>query len=142
MSQAEEIAMTTFSAIAREFPLLSCREVSDFPGQIAVLFPEQNGLEHDVLLSLDGEDELQFSVGNFLLEWFPCTEEERVEAYTRAVCGFLRGEYRVVEYWRGSSCIKAQLQQPSRSGWNTIGTWSKLHWPSLRKLEQRILANA
>jgi hypothetical protein len=141
-SQPEEVARATFSVIVAEFPALSYAEDSAYPGEIAVLFPEQHGLSHEVRLSLGGEDELQFSVGNFFLEWFPCTEQERKEAYIQAVCGFLRGQYGVVEYWRGGSCIKARLQRPSSSGWETIGTWSRLRWPSFLKPEQRVLANA
>jgi len=141
-SQPEEIARSTFTAISAEFPGLAHRECGDYPGEIAVLYPEQNGLKHEVRLSLGGEDELQFSVGNFFLGWFPCTAQDRVDSYTQAVCGFLRGEYRVVEYWRGSSCIKAKLQRPSSSDWETIGTWSTLRWPSFRSPVQRVLANA
>jgi hypothetical protein len=79
-----------------------------------------------VWLALQNNDELHFSVEHFWLEWYPCTKPSRVSEYIAAVIGFLSGEYRVLEHYRGKRCVKAELQAPSDGGWQTIGTWSNL----------------
>lgn len=141
-TQAEIIAKQAFSEITRQFPHLTVRENKDHPVELSLTIPEQDGLKHEVWLGFQNADELHFSVGHFWLEWFPCTESEKVRSFVDAVSGFLHGQYRVLEHHRGTNCIKAELQRPSSDGWETIGTWSRLHLPSFQKVAFKVVINA
>jgi hypothetical protein len=126
----EAIARTAFAEIAARFPRLTMVENHGEPVEISITIPVQPGLSHKVWLCLQNQDELHFQVGNFWLEWFPCTKPDRVERYLDAVSGFLSGRYRVLEHYRGTKCYKAQLQSPEDETWCTIGTWRTI-WISL-----------
>ena len=142
MSEATEaIARAAFDEIFARWPQLRWTENLDDPVEISITVPEQVGLKHQLWLALQNEDELHLQVGNFWLEWFPCTDPDRTRAYINAVSGFIAGSHRVLEHFRGDDCFKAQLQMPDGSGWLTIGTWSKLGLPSFRSTTQRVVAN-
>lgn len=120
------VARQAIAEIAARFPSLQMIEEPEAPVELSILMPVQPGLNHKVWLALQSNDELHFSVGHFWLEWFPCTKPSRVAEYIAAVIGFLSGEYRVLEHYRGERCVKAELQAPSDAGWKTVGTWSNL----------------
>jgi hypothetical protein len=126
---AETVARHAFSEIAARFPSLNIVENVGDPVEISLTIPPQPGCKYSVWLCLQNFDELHFSVGNFWLEWFPCTKPERVKSYIDAVSGFLSGKYRVLEYYRGEKCVKAKLQAPQSEKWRTLGTWSTLALP-------------
>jgi hypothetical protein len=137
----ESIARRAFAAIFDQFPNLSVIEEHNPHVEIGVVIPAQAGLEHQIWLALQNNDELHFVVCNFWLEWFPCSDPARVESYIAAVSGFLAGRNRVLEHYRSGRCFKAELQQPSGSSWGTIGTWSRLRWPSFRKTTHKEVIN-
>ena len=141
-SEPEEIARRAFAAILGHFPQLSATEEANANVEISLVLPEQSGLTHQVWLALQNRDELHFSVGNFWLEWFPCTDPAKADSFIGAVVGFLAGHYRILEHYRNSKCFKAELQQPHEGSWQTIGTWSRLTWPSFQQTtyQQRINA--
>lgn len=140
--QTETIARQAFAEIAARSPHLMIIENPDDPVQVSLGLPVQPGLKHSVWLGLQNEDELHFSVGHFRLEWFPCTDPGHIEQFVESVCGFLSGRYRIIEYSRGRSCFKAELQRPSRNGWETVGAWSRLCWPSSQRSQVTELVNA
>lgn len=120
------IARKAIGDIAARFPSLRMIEEPDAPVELSIRLPVQPGLNHEVWLALQNNDELHFSVGHFWLEWFPCTKPSRVDEFISSVIGFLSGQFRVLEHYRGKRCVKAELQAPSNGGWQTIGTWSNL----------------
>lgn len=120
------IARKAIAKIATRFPSLTMIEEPNVPVELSIRLPVQPGLNYEVWLALQNNDELHFSVGNFWLEWFPCTESSRVKEYISAVTGFLSSQYRVLEHYRGKHCVKAELQAPSGGDWKTVGTWSNL----------------
>ena len=130
-----EIAKRTFSEIETRFPHLQTIVDEGVPVEFSVTLPVQPGLKHKVNLNLQNRDELHFSASHFWLEWFPCSQPARVDEYIAAVSGFLSGEYRIVEHYRGNTCVKAELQSPQKTDWKTIGTssdglavpWAKKH---------------
>jgi hypothetical protein len=128
MKPAAELAVAreAIAVIAGRFPSLRMIEEPEAPVELRIRLPVQPGLNHQVWLALQNNDELHFSVGHFWLEWFPCSKPSRVCDYIAAVTGFLSGEYRVLEHYLCKRCIKAELQAPSNSGWQTIGTWRTL----------------
>ena len=126
----ETIARAVFVEIARRFPSLRMVENHDDPVEISITMPVQPGLSHKLWLCLQNGDELGFSVGgHFYIEFFPCTKPGRVEKYLDAVTGFLSGQYRVLEYYRGTKCYWARLQKPEDGRWRTIANWATIWIP-------------
>jgi len=105
-------------------------EKHDDPVEISITLPVQPGLSHKVWLCLQNQDELGLGIGSFYCEWFPCTRPDRVERYLAAVIGFLSGEYRILERYKGTRCYKAKLQKPDGDSWRTVATWATV-WISL-----------
>ena len=138
-AQAEKIARECFARITARVPSL---QIDSTEQGLELCLPVQPGLTHEVRLSFQNFDELHLYIGHFWLEWFPSHDQERADSYVDAVCGFLAGTYRIVEHYRLENCIKAELQRPAGQGWETLGSWSKLRWPSLRRTEQKVIANA
>jgi hypothetical protein len=104
----EIIARDVFAEIAKRFPSLQMVENHDDPVEISITMPVQPGLSHKVWLCLQNYDELGIKAGDhFYIEFFPCTKPDRVEKYLDAVTGFLSGEYRVLEHYRGATCYRA-----------------------------------
>ena len=136
-----EIAKAAFAAIQARVPWLSVVPEPDAPVELSISFPVQPRLSQKVWLGFQNKDELHFSVGHFWLEWFPCTNPSKVREYVEAVVGYLSGEYRVIEHYRGARCVKAQLQAPVGAEWQTVGTWSTLLALIPGKRTSRVLRN-
>jgi hypothetical protein len=137
----EAIATGVFAEIAKRFPSLRMVENQGEPVEISITMPVQPGLLHKVWLCLQNVDELGFGVGRFYCDWFPCTKADRVERYLGAVCGFLSGKYRIVEYYRGTKCYKAKLQKPEGDRWRTIANWATIWVPLSFKKTVKELQN-
>ena len=138
----EAIAGAAFAEIARRFPSLQMVENQDDPVEISITMPVQPGLSQKLWLCLQNEDELGVSVGRHLyIEFFPCTKPDRVEKYLDAVTGFLSGRYRVLEYYRGSTCYRAQLQKPEGDRWRTVANWATIWIPLWFKKTVKELRN-
>ena len=129
---AETIARAVFMEIAKRFPSLQMVENHDDPVEISITMPIQAGVSHEVWLCLQNQDELGFRVGRFYCEWFPCTKPEKAERYLDAVTGFLSGEYRILEHYRGKTCYRAKLQKPEGDRWCTIANWATIWIPLWR----------
>ena len=129
MQDTVSIARDAFAAIQASFPTLRLVEQPAAPVELSVVLPEQDGLKFRVCLSLQNYDELHFMVEHFWLEWFPCTDPGRVAAYVAAVTDFVSGKSRVVERYRGTRCVSAELQAPEGTTWHTIGKWSGVSLP-------------
>ena len=142
-SDTREIAKTAFGRIRAAFPNLSMIEVKSAPNEVCFDMPVQPGLKHSISLNLQNHDELHFAVGgSFWLEWFPCTEPAKVDAFVQAVCGFISGKFRILLHYRRGRFVKAQLQAPEAEGWKTIGTYAKLALPIPWRAEKRVISNA
>jgi hypothetical protein len=138
----EAIARAAFAEIAQRFPSLQMVENQDDPVEISITMPVQPGLSQKLWLCLQNQDELGISVGrHFYIEFFPCTKPDRVEKYLDAVTGFLSGRYRVLEYYRGSTCYRAQLQKPEGDRWRTIANWATIWIPLWFKKTVKELRN-
>lgn len=82
-----------------------------------------------------------FGVCRFYCEWFPCAKPEKAEKYLDAVTGFLSGEYRILEHYRGKTCYKAKLQKSEGNRWQTIATWATIWIPLSFKKTVKELRN-
>lgn len=131
---ARAIALRVFRRVADEFPNLRATLEEHPTGgglEVAMIFDAQPGLDFDVHLNLQNEDELHLVAGALWIEWFPCTLPEREEAFFDAASGVLSGRYRLVEEHRGATPVRALLQRPDAHGWTTVAGWSTwaLPWP-------------
>ena len=129
-----EIAHSTFERIRAAFPTLRMNLVLDHPYvDLAMDIPAQPGLAFEVDLNLQNIDELHLTASALWVEWFPCTKPQNVDRYFDAVSGLLSGEFRILEHWRGTRPVKAQLQRPLNGGWECVATWGDLSaivpWP-------------
>ena len=138
-----KMAEEAIHKISKQLPSLSMKKNTSDPVELSIDIPIQPGLKYAVNLNLQNRDELHFSVENFWLEWFPCTDPVKVEAYVDAVSGFLLGRYRILEYYRGKKCTKAELQKPTpEGGWTTIGSSYHLSLSLSLRRSQKVIANA
>ncbi|MGE0269384.1 MAG: hypothetical protein AB7S78_13120 [Candidatus Omnitrophota bacterium] len=129
MPDTIKIADYAFSRIQEAFAHLETRIYSDDPADLCMDILRQDGLQFDVKLKLQNEDELSLSAGYFGNEWSPCTDEYRVKEYIRAVSGLLSGEFRIVESYQGDKPVKAELQAYGDTGWNTLYLKYSLTFP-------------
>jgi hypothetical protein len=80
-----EIASATFEKIRAEFPALNmnvCFQPADV--ELAMDIPVQPGLSFKVWLNFQTGDELTLSASRFWYEWFPCTNQKKVDEYLEA----------------------------------------------------------
>lgn len=136
------IARDAILQISTYFPWLKLEENEGDPVELSVTAPIQDGIHQKIWLALQNDDELSFGVGNFQVEWFPCTDPDNASEFVKAVCGYIDGKYRIWEHYRGHRCIKAELQSPEEAGWKTVATWSLLWWPFPLKKSFREVRNA
>lgn len=137
-------ARAVFARIQDAFPDLRF-EIDDpsknDPVDIDVRVPNQPGLNFDIWMCLQNQDELHLAIGERLwIEWFPCDQPERLEDFYETVCSLLAGRWRIVENLRGNRVVSAWIQRPDHAGWCTV-KWSGtmyVPWPWLKK-SQRIL---
>jgi len=142
LNECLEIAKNTFEEIKSSFPNLRMEIINDDPNVDLVMnIKIQDGLDFDVHLNLQNNDELHLTTDVLWVEWFPCTFPEKVAEYIEAVSGVLSGEYRILEHYKGEKAIKAQLQKPVEQGWQTIHTWGTLYWPFIKKRSFKVLQN-
>jgi hypothetical protein len=136
------IAKDAFREIQSRFPAVQMVEDPAAPVELSVEIPVQLGVIYPVNLNLQNRDELHFSVGHFWLEWFPCSNDERVDEFVDAVSGFLAGRYRILEHFRGRMCVKAELQREESVGqWSTFGTSVHCSLPLPWRKQYRVLIN-
>lgn len=137
-----KIAKATFAEIAKQFPNLAMVENREDPVELSMMLPAQPGLKYKLWLSLQNKDELHFGAGDYFhIEYFPCTKPEKVALFVRAVTGFVAGELRVLEHYRGRRCVKSELQEQTHNSWQTIGTCMGLYWPIPWRKTYKILRN-
>ena len=138
MAEPREIAQAVLDEIRESFPHLILRASETDEGEPQLEVPAQSGLAFDVSLYLY-DDVLNICAGQFWGEWFPCLDSEVVSRYVEAASGILNGEFRIVEYSRKGTPVKAFLQRPKGEGWETISRhYEGFCLPFLRK-ETRIL---
>jgi len=131
-----QIALVTFERIQAAFPAFTMN-LDLAPGHVDVAMdiPAQPGLLFKVSLNLQNLDELHLIASALCVEWFPCTEPDRVERYFEAISGLLSGRFRILEHWCGRRSVKAELQAPAGTAWKMVASRSHLlsvPWPRKR----------
>lgn len=110
-----------FESLRADFPHLHMK-INRAPQNVdlEMNIPAQEGLLFAVNVTLQG-DELHLEAGWLHLDWFPCVSSEVSDPFRQVVAGLLSGQLRIVEHYRGNRAVKAELQEPAESGWETIG---------------------
>ena len=129
-----EIALSTFERIRAAFPALTMKlDLHPEHVDLVMDIPAQPGLSFPVDLNLQNLDELHLVASALWVEWFPCTNLKKVEAYFEAVSGLLSGQFRILEHWRGKRVVRAELQRPDGSVWKTTANFLDISvlipWP-------------
>ena len=134
------IANTLFKEIQNEFPDITIELDKEHKHvDLAMEIPVQEGITHGINLNLQN-DELHLSVANFWNEWFPCTDAEVVADYKKAVIGYIRGDYRLLEYSKGKGVYKSKLQAYENGRWSTVATsfgYLKITFASMFSFEKK-----
>ena len=123
MQTHTDIALAVFELIRDTFP--DVRMEIDESGQwvdLEMSIPVQPGCSLEIDLNLQNHDELHLETDEFWVSWFPCTNPEVVTRYVNAVTGLIDGSYRILRHSRRGRVLKAQLQQPTQTGWRTVAT--------------------
>ena len=122
-AECTSLAIEIFDAILAEFPTFRVeREFGDFTS-VEIRIPVQPGIKFNCTLALSNVDELGFGVEQFWDNWFPCTDQRVTDAYMKAVRGYLRGEFKVVEYYRRGRCVRAELLEPVGATWQRVSSY-------------------
>jgi hypothetical protein len=83
------IVQQAFEELAARFPHLHMVREEEAEVELMIRLSVQPGLKQQVSLYLANNDELNMVVDHFWLDWFPCTNPAKVEAYIEAVSGYL-----------------------------------------------------
>jgi hypothetical protein len=138
-----DVAVQLFRKLQSRFPNLSMHlDLDPDHVEVSLDIPKQNGLLFDISLNLQNSDELHLNAGALWQEWFPCSDETISQQYFEAITGLLSGSNRILQHCRGRKVVKAELQQPNGSRWETIATWSCLHLPVPFMMKMTELRNA
>jgi hypothetical protein len=144
MEQARcyNIAEESFKKIQENFPSLKMTiDYNNKNVDLSMDIPKQEGLDFDINLNLQNDDELHISTSYIWCQFFSADSPELVEIFTNAVCGLIKGDYRILQYIKNGKVYKSLLQQPVNDDWITI--YSHLSKFSLpwTKLERNIIQN-
>jgi hypothetical protein len=141
MKDYRGFVVAVFDQIRQAFPHLKMKLLlEDVNVDIAMEIPCQDGLSFDINLDLQS-DELHMSVGGLWVTWFPCDDPQKIRQYLSSVRGLLSGEYRIVEHLQWNSVVKAELQRPAGTGWETVAVSARFHLPISWLSNKRILQN-
>ncbi|MBY0224604.1 MAG: hypothetical protein K2Q28_02220 [Hyphomicrobium sp.] len=129
LSAGSDAAHQLIATLAKRCPDLEIVPSEHSAGELGWNIPVQQGLTTELWLSFSNNDEMHFSLENFRISFFPCTDSIEGEKFVDAVSGFIDGTYQIIEHYRGSRCVRADLQKPNGDEWETIASSSRLHWP-------------
>lgn len=131
-----DIANKVFKEIQDDFPNLSMESSVD----LELMIPIQEGNKYQIIIMLTF-DEMCFGVSSGLFCWYPITQTEMVVDFKEAIIGFMRGENRILEHFKGTWPHKALLQKPKDDGWATVNQWWQPSWPISFNRSQVVVMN-
>lgn len=137
-----ERAIALFEQLQDEFSGLQMElDLASEHVELNMDIPEQPGLVFELNVNLQNEDELHLSAASLWLQWFPADEPAQEAEFLQSVRGLLLGEYRIVETLRGARPVRAELQKPKGTGWETVGSSWKAHLPIPWRTSRRVVQN-
>ncbi len=84
--------------------------------------PKQDGIDFEISLNLQNEDELHLSTDYIWCQFFSAKSENLVEEFYKSVIGLIKGEYRILQFVNDTKVYKTFLQKPNGIGWETVYT--------------------
>ncbi len=116
-----KIAADSFKEIQGLFPdLIMNINYNDKNVVLSMNIPKQDGLDFDIYLNLQNEDELHISTSYIWCRLFPADSPELAETFISAVKGLITGNYRILQFIRKGKVYKSFLQQQRNNDWITI----------------------
>ncbi|UDF35609.1 UNVERIFIED_ORG: hypothetical protein LHJ69_00475 [Shinella sp. XGS7] len=113
-------------AIRTALPWLVVEEVARHPQVDAFAqVPAQPGLSLPIQVNLQN-DELHLVASNLWVEWFPCTDISKRDAFVQAVSGLVNGELEIEESFVFGRPAMATLRSRAASGNQCLARWSNL----------------
>ncbi|MEQ8245177.1 hypothetical protein [Fulvivirga sp.] len=118
-----DIAEKTFQKVQDTFPELNMTiDYEDEHVDLSMVILEQNGLDFDIHLNLQNDDELHISTAFIWCQLFSAESSELVEFFFESVVGLISGEYRILQFVNKDKVYKSLLQKPNNENWETIYT--------------------
>ncbi|MBX2965119.1 MAG: hypothetical protein KF845_03170 [Cyclobacteriaceae bacterium] len=136
-----ELAIQVFEKIQSLFPNLTMT-INRNPEHVDVSMDilKQPGLDFDIYLNLQNEDEFHIATPDIWCEWFP-VNSQIAEECIKAVQGLITGEYRILKFTRNGTTYKALLQSENNGQWATVfSDIYKFKFPWI-KLKTQIIKN-
>ena len=114
------------ATIQARFPQLVATEIANHPHLEAMAeLPIQQALSLPIQLNLQNGDELHLVASNLWVEWFPCTDSKKAQAFVDAVIGLISGELEIEELFLFGRPVRARLRRREAKG-QCLARWSNL----------------
>jgi hypothetical protein len=88
--------------------------------ELSMDIPKQNGLDFEINLNLQNDDELHISTDYIWCQLFSAESDELVDMFYESVLGIIKGEYRILQFVKNDKVYKSFLQKPNGEEWETI----------------------
>ena len=137
-----EIAETKFKEIQNHFrELKMIINYEDENVDLSMDIPKQEGLDFEINLNLQNDDELHFATNHIWCQFFPADSKNVTEIFFESVIGLINGEYRILQFVNGDKVYKTLLQKPNGLNWETVYTgYEKWRMPWVR-IEKNVIQN-
>lgn len=137
-----KIAEKKFKEIQNHFPDLTMIIYYDYENfDLSMDIPIQNGVDFEINLNLQNEDELHISTEYIWCQFFSADSEDLVEKFYESAIGLIKGDYRILQFVKNDTVYKTFLQKPKGEDWETIYTgYERIRMPWI-KVTENIIQN-
>ena len=137
-----KIAEKMFKEIKNGFPNLTM--IMDYDNEnldLSMNILKQIGIDFEINLSLQNEDELHISTDYIWCQFFSVDSEDLVNKFYESVIGIINGEYRILQFVRNDKVYKTFLQKPNGNNWETVYSgYERMRMP-WTKVKENIIQN-
>jgi hypothetical protein len=136
------IAEKTFKEIQNHFPELTMK--MDYEHEhvdLSMDIPKQKGLDFEINLNLQNDDELHISTAYIWCQLFSAESQELVDMFYENVLGIINGEYRILQFVKNDKVYKSFLQKPNGEEWETIYRGYERFKMPWTKINENIIQN-
>ena len=108
---------------------------------LSMNIPKQIGIDFEINLNLQNEDELHISTDYIWCQFFSADSEDLVNKFYESVIGIINGEYRILQFVRNDKVYKTFLQKPNGNNWETVYSgYERMRMP-WTKVKENIIQN-
>ncbi|WP_281336110.1 hypothetical protein [Flavobacterium eburneipallidum] len=141
-SRCFKIAEEKFKEIQNHFPELKMIiNYDDEHVDLSMDIPKQDGVDFEINLNLQNEDELHLATAYIWCQFFSADSEELVDKFYQSVIGLINGEYRILQFVNGDKVYKTLLQKLNGLDWETIYTGYERWRMPWTKVEKNVIQN-